>query len=48
MQACAQGGVTISLLNPFGGFRAAIVGFTPGNVLQARFEFNRMLNLTKK
>jgi CRISPR-associated protein Cas1 len=41
MEACAQAGVTISLLSPYGGFRAAIVGFTPGNVLLRRTQYRR-------
>lgn len=39
MEACAQAGVTISMLSPYGGFRAAIVGFTPGNVLLRRTQY---------
>ena len=33
MAACGQRGVTISFLSEYGGFRAAVQGFTPGNVL---------------
>ena len=39
MGACAQAGVTISLLNAYGGFQAAIVGFSPGNVLLRRTQY---------
>jgi CRISPR-associated protein Cas1 len=41
MEACAQAGVTISLLTTYGGFRAAIVGFTPGNVLLRRTQYRK-------
>jgi CRISPR-associated protein Cas1 len=41
MEACAQAGVTISLLSQYGGFRAAIVGFTPGNVLLRRAQYRK-------
>jgi CRISPR-associated protein Cas1 len=41
MEACAQAGVTISLLSPYGGFRAAVVGFSPGNVLLRRAQYRR-------
>jgi CRISPR-associated protein Cas1 len=41
MEACAKAGVTISLLSPYGGFRAAIVGFTPGNVLLRRTQYRK-------
>jgi len=43
MEACAQANVTISLLSPYGGFRAAIVGFTPGNVLLRRTQYCRRI-----
>ncbi len=39
MAACAEEGVTISFLSPWGGFRAAVVGFTPGNVLLRRSQY---------
>lgn len=39
MAACAQAGVTISLLNPHGRFQAAVVGFSPGNVLLRRQQY---------
>lgn len=39
MAACAQAGVTISLLDPYGRFRAAVVGFSPGNVLLRRQQY---------
>lgn len=41
MEACAQAGVTISLLSPYGGFRAAIVGYTPGNVVLRRAQYRK-------
>jgi CRISPR-associated protein Cas1 len=41
MEACAQAGVSISLLSPYGGFRAAVVGFTPGNVLLRRMQYRK-------
>lgn len=39
MGACAEAGVSISLLTEYGRFRAAIVGFTPGNVLLRREQY---------
>ena len=39
MAACAEAGVTISFLNQYGRFRAAVVGFTPGNVLLRRQQY---------
>ena len=39
MAACAEAGVTISFLSPRGRFRAAVVGFTPGNVLLRRAQY---------
>ncbi len=39
MAACAESGVTISILSQYGGFRAAVVGFTPGNVLLRRAQY---------
>lgn len=39
MGACARAGVTISFLSPEGRFRAAVVGFTPGNVLLRREQY---------
>ena len=39
MAACAESGVTISLLSPYGRFRAAVVGFSPGNVLLRREQY---------
>jgi CRISPR-associated protein Cas1 len=41
MEACALAGITISLLSPYGGFRAAVVGFTPGNVLLRRTQYRK-------
>lgn len=39
MAACAEAGVSLSLLSEYGRFRAAIVGFTPGNVLLRRQQY---------
>jgi len=39
MAACAESGVSLSLLSEHGRFRAAIVGFTPGNVLLRRQQY---------
>lgn len=39
MAACAEKGVTISMLSEYGGFRAAIVGFSPGNVMVRRRQY---------
>lgn len=39
MAACTESGVTISFLSPYGGFRAAVVGFSPGNVLLRRSQY---------
>ena len=39
MGACAEAGVSISLLTEYGRFRAAIVGFSPGNVLLRREQY---------
>ena len=39
MGACAEAGVSISLLTGYGRFRAAVVGFTPGNVLLRREQY---------
>lgn len=39
MAACAEAGVSISLLSQYGRFRAAVVGFTPGNVLLRRQQY---------
>lgn len=39
MGACAEAGVTISFLSPYGRFRAAVCGFTPGNVLLRRQQY---------
>lgn len=46
MAACADNGVTISYLSDQGRFRAAVVGFTPGNVLLRREQYRRSDNLT--
>jgi CRISPR-associated protein Cas1 len=39
MAACASAGVAISLVDTNGRFRAAIVGFSPGNVLLRREQY---------
>lgn len=39
MGACAEKGITISMLDANGRFRAAIVGFSPGNVLLRREQY---------
>lgn len=39
MAACAEAGVSLSLLSEHGRFRAAIVGYTPGNVLLRRQQY---------
>ena len=39
MAACAEAGVSISLLSQHGRFLAAVVGFTPGNVLLRRQQY---------
>lgn len=41
MAACAEAGVTLSMLTAYGRFQAAIVGFTPGNVLLRRTQYRR-------
>ncbi len=41
MAACAQANVTISFLSIYGGFRAAVVGFSPGNVLLRREQYRQ-------
>lgn len=41
MGACARAGVTISFLTPYGGFLAAVNGFSPGNVLLRREQYRR-------
>lgn len=37
--ACAEAGITVSLLDTHGRFRAAVVGFSPGNVLLRRQQY---------
>lgn len=39
MAACAEAGVSLSFLSEHGRFRAAVVGFTPGNVLLRRQQY---------
>jgi CRISPR-associated protein Cas1 len=41
MGACAKAGVSISFLTPYGGFVAAVNGFSPGNVLLRREQYRR-------
>lgn len=41
MAACAEANVTISFLSEFGRFRAAVVGFSPGNVLLRREQYRK-------
>lgn len=41
MGACAKSGVSISFLTPYGGFLAAVNGFSPGNVLLRREQYRR-------
>lgn len=44
MAACAKAGVTISFLTPYGGFQAAVTGFTSGNVLLRRTQYREADN----
>ncbi|MFN3166959.1 MAG: type I-C CRISPR-associated endonuclease Cas1c [Phycisphaeraceae bacterium] len=39
--ACAEAGVTVSMMTERGRFLAAVVGFTPGNVLLRREQYRR-------
>ncbi len=39
MAACAKAGVSISFMSQYGGFMAAVVGFTSGNVLLRRQQY---------
>lgn len=39
MAACAKADVSISFMNMYGGFQAAVVGFSPGNVLLRRQQY---------
>lgn len=41
MAACAEANVTISFLSEQGRFRAAVVGFSPGNVLLRREQYRQ-------
>jgi CRISPR-associated protein Cas1 len=41
MGACAKSGVSLSFLTPYGGFVAAVTGFTPGNVLLRREQYRQ-------
>ncbi len=44
MAACAKAGVTISFLTQYGGFQAAVSGFTSGNVLLRRTQYREADN----
>lgn len=41
MGACAKSGVSLSFLTPYGGFVAAVTGFSPGNVLLRREQYRQ-------
>ena len=41
MAACAEANVTISFLSVYGRFRAAVVGYSPGNVLLRREQYRQ-------
>jgi len=41
MAACAEANVTISFLTEYGRFRAAVVGYSPGNVLLRREQYRQ-------
>lgn len=41
MAACAEANVTISCLSEYGRFQAAVVGFSPGNVLLRREQYRK-------
>ncbi|MEM9941304.1 MAG: type I-C CRISPR-associated endonuclease Cas1c [Planctomycetota bacterium] len=41
MGACAKSGVSLSFLTPYGGFVAAVNGFSPGNVLLRREQYRQ-------
>ncbi len=41
MAACAEANVTISFLSEYGRFRAAVVGYSPGNVLLRREQYRQ-------
>ncbi len=41
MGACARSGVSLSFLTPYGGFVAAVTGFSPGNVLLRREQYRQ-------
>ena len=44
--ACAQAGVSVSMFSRHGRFLAAVVGFSPGNVLLRREQYRRADDLT--
>ncbi len=54
MAACAKAGVSLSFMTPYGGFQAAVLGFSPGNVLLRRQQYRfadsdeKTLELAKK
>lgn len=41
LAACAQRGVSVTFLTTYGRFQAAVVGFTPGNVLLRREQYRQ-------
>ncbi len=41
MGVCAKSGVSLSFLTPYGGFVAAVTGFSPGNVLLRREQYRQ-------
>lgn len=41
MAACVEANVTISFLSEHGRFRAAVVGYSPGNVLLRREQYRQ-------
>lgn len=41
MAACAKANVSLSFLSPYGGFLAAVTGFSPGNVVLRREQYRR-------
>lgn len=46
MAACAEANVTISFLSEYGRFRAAVVGYSPGNVLLRREQYRQADTMT--
>lgn len=41
MAACAKANVTISFMSRYGGFQAAVIGFSPGNVVLRRKQYRQ-------